>query len=137
MVVSAVRLRGTVRAIEPLGRRELVVTPVGDIDPRFVVAVAVATVEPATAVVKRGGILTLAVHSPARLLGSRAVVGSVVDLELEAMHCDGVFRRFVQLRERPSRLRSEAEGFKGRLEGRSGALRSSPELPPSLCSTRG
>ncbi|HXO28649.1 MAG TPA: hypothetical protein VOA80_14975 [Thermoanaerobaculia bacterium] len=45
--------------------------------------------------------MNLAVHSPARLLGPRAVVGSVVDLELEAMHCDGVFRRFVQLRERP------------------------------------
>lgn len=112
MVVSAVRLRGTVRAVEPLGRRELVVTPVGDVDPRFVIAVAVDTVEPATAAVARGRILNLAVHSPARLLGPRAVVGSVVDLELEAMHCDGVFRRFVRLRERPSRLRSGVEEFK-------------------------
>ena len=112
MVESVVRLRGTIRTIEQLGQREQVITPVGDTDMRFVVALAVESSDRAD-VVQRGTTYNFGLHSPARTFGADVVGGSTLDLALATMHCDGVFRRFLELRRLTA---SPVQKFSGHLE---------------------
>ena len=59
----------TVKAIEPLGNRELQVIPV-DLDSRFAVTVHIEAVTPRDVPLKVGTDQIFAVHSPARLFGA-------------------------------------------------------------------
>ncbi|HXO22660.1 MAG TPA: hypothetical protein VOA87_22290 [Thermoanaerobaculia bacterium] len=109
---SLVRFRGTIRAVEPLGAAETTASLVGRHDQRFVVKIAVESVEP-NADVRQGAILNLAIHSPAESLGSDADVGTTLDLELVSEYCDGAFWRFMELRPRSSASPQQFEGYLG------------------------
>ena len=60
---------GTVQSIEPLGQRELRVTPV-DFDSRFAVRVHIESVTPEDGPLEGGTDRVFAVHSPAQLFGA-------------------------------------------------------------------
>jgi hypothetical protein len=111
MLRSAVRFRAVIRSIEPLGRQSGPFADV-DADPKFVVAVEVESVESENAALKRGDRQNFGVHSPSRLFGVESLPGKTVNLEAEWMACDGDFRRFVSLRQRPqSRNVEEPDGW--------------------------
>ena len=57
---------GTVKSVEPLGKRELSVIPV-DFDSRFAVTVQIESVTPKEGPLKGGTEQVFAIHSPARL----------------------------------------------------------------------
>lgn len=60
---------GTVKSIEPLGKRDLRVIPV-DVDPRFAITVHVESVTPKETPLKVDTDQVFAVHSPARLFSA-------------------------------------------------------------------
>jgi hypothetical protein len=68
---------GTVKSIEPLGRRELKVIPV-DCDSRFAVTVDVEEVAPKDAPLQSNKNQVFAIHSPARLFlaPEKEIIGS-------------------------------------------------------------
>lgn len=66
---------GTVKSVEPLGKRKLSVIPV-HFDPRFAVTVQIKSVTPQGGPLKRGTEQVFAIHSPAQLF--RADVEDVI-----------------------------------------------------------
>jgi hypothetical protein len=100
MMRTVVRFHATVRSVEPLGGRELEVTPI-DPEMLFAVSVDVDRVERASPALKAGEQRNFGVHSPSRTFGSEEIVGTGLDLEAEWMACDGAFRRLVGLRRNP------------------------------------
>ena len=62
---------GTVKSIEPLGKRELQVIPV-DFDARFAIAIHIESVSPTDVPLATDTDRIFAVHSPARLFGVSA-----------------------------------------------------------------
>ncbi len=110
---TATRFRGTIRSVETLGVRAAEVTPI-DFNMQFVVSVDVVDVATESPALRSGQQRFFGVHSPARTFGPGKLNGTTMDLEAEWMTCDGVFRRFVNLRRLPPRR--VIEDFDGSLE---------------------
>ena len=112
MLESVTRFRGVVTAVEPLGRRNTVVTPVDPV-PLYAASVRVLDVEDGDGKLHVGEIRDFAIHSPSRTFVTDRVVGVELDLELHSLACDGSFRRFFDLSERTP---SSVGEFQGTLE---------------------
>jgi hypothetical protein len=112
MRVTAIRFEAAIQNIEPLGQRDVALTSVDDLDARYLASLRVISAQ-ANDVIEKETVLNAAIHSPARTFGAGVKAGSKAKLELEAMYCDGVFRRYIRLGPRSSR---QPETFRGPLE---------------------
>jgi hypothetical protein len=90
----ATSFRGTVRAVEMLGERQLTVTP-ADFDPQYTVTIEIESVEGDH--LEAGTTRHFAIHSPSRTFGTD-IVGKTFDLQVVGRSCDGVFGGFESLR---------------------------------------
>ena len=113
MVRTVLRFRGMIRSIETLGAREAEVTPI-DFNMQFVVAVDIISIETESPAISPGQQRLFGVHSPVHTFGPGKLAGTTMDLEAEVMACDGVFRRFVNLRRLPPKR--VIEDFNGAFE---------------------
>ena len=86
-----VRLRATVKAVVPLSDFSGVITPV-DVDPRFALTVHIESTVPAVTDFGAGAVITLGIHSPARLFVGESVKGKAYDFLLHRRIEDGKVR---------------------------------------------
>jgi hypothetical protein len=95
----SITFSGTVKSIEPLGKRELRVIPV-DFDSKFAVTVHIESVTPGEVPLEGGTDQVFAVHSPARLFGAvkEDIVGKKYRFKVT---WNGVRHRFSELTARP------------------------------------
>lgn len=110
MVRQASRFRATILSVEPIGKREVVLTPV-DFEPKLVLSLQVESVREASSPLRPGDIHHLALRSISETFGTSSVDGTL-DLEAEWMQCDGEFRRLVGLRyDAPERVIETIDGW--------------------------
>ena len=111
MVRSLIRFRGTVRSIEPLGKRALTVNPV-EVDPLYLLALEIASVEGESSALRPGTTVNFGIHSPSRMLLGDDDVGKTLDFDAVSRVCDGTLDYFDRLRRRlPGEIAVPFEGW--------------------------